>query len=142
VNTKFHRTRKRTAAGSEERERIFYPTQLIRILMSVMGTIAVVSGVAAFYPLPLDRIANPLANPAPGTGILWILKPVVLLEKLVLNPALTISLTVVFALLFVMVPMLDLSEQRSIKRRTLVAVPFLLWMLFLALSLFFSPGVK
>ena len=125
---------------SDQKEYPFYPNQFIRILMSIMGAIAVIAGLAALFPLPLNRIANPLAEPAPGTGMLWILKPAALLERLVLSPAWTVTLTAVFALLFVLLPILDPSEQRSIKRRVLVAIPFLLWMLFLALSLLFSPG--
>jgi quinol-cytochrome oxidoreductase complex cytochrome b subunit len=50
-------------------------------------------------------------------------------------------LIAVLAALFVLLPLLDRSGHSSIKRRTLVAVPFLLWMLFLALSLMISTGI-
>jgi len=49
---------------------------------------------------------------------------------------------VVLAVLFVLLPILDPSEHRSLKRRAVIAIPFLLWMFFLALSLIFSVGVE
>jgi hypothetical protein len=109
--------------------------------MAIMGAVAVIAILSALFPLPLDYIADPLAEPAAGTGALWILKPAILLGDILFRPGLTVVLIVIFASLFVLLPILDRSGQRSIKRRALVAVPFLLWMLFLAMSLLFSTGV-
>ena len=109
--------------------------------MAIMGTLAVIAVLSALIPLPLDQIADPLVEPDPGTRTLWILKPAVLLDNIAFSPGITVVLITIFAALFVLLPLLDRSGQRSIKRRILVAIPFLLWMIFLALSLLFSTGV-
>ena len=136
-----YKLRKKGSKRGEEREYPFYPNQLLRILMSIMGAVALVAIVAALFPLPLGQIADPLAEPDPGTGALWILKPALLLKALVLSPRLTILLIFSLAALFVLLPILDPSGHRSMRRRIIVAVPFILWMLFLALSLLFATGV-
>jgi len=110
--------------------------------MAAMGTIAAISIVSAIFPRALDRIADPLMGPDPGAKILWILKPAILLKKLVFMPNLTVVLISFLAALFVLLPVLDRSGQRSVKRRAIVAVPFLLWILFLVLSLIISTGVQ
>jgi hypothetical protein len=109
--------------------------------MAIMGAVAVIATLAALFPLPLDHIADPLAVSDTGTRTLWILKPAILLGDLVLRPSLTVVLIAIFAALFVLLPILDRTGQSSIKRRALVAVPFLLWMLFLAWSLLLATGV-
>ncbi len=139
--TRSYKVRKKGFKRGEQREYPFYPNQLFRILMSIMGAVAVVAIVAALFPLPLGQIADPLAEPDTGTGALWILKPALLLKTLVLSPRLTILLIFSLAALFVFLPILDPSGHRSIRRRIIVAVPFLLWMLFLAVSLLFAFGV-
>ena len=141
MTTKPHKGRKRNARRGQMKEYPFYPNHIIRVLMAVMGAVAVIAILSALFPLPLDYIADPLAEPVAGTGTLWILKPAILLGDILFRPGLTVVLIVIFASLFVLLPILDRSGQRSIKRRTLVAVPFLLWMLFLAMSLLFSTGV-
>jgi len=114
--------------------------------MTIMGAVAVIATLAALFPLPLDHIADPLTEIDPGTRSLWILKPAILLSNILSGitfwPGLTVVLIALLGTLFVLLPILDHSGQRSIKRRTLVAVPFLLWMLFLALSLILSTGVR
>jgi hypothetical protein len=109
--------------------------------MAIMGAVAVIATLAALFPLPLDHIADPLTVSDTGTRALWILKPAILLGDLVLRPGLTVILITIFATLFVLLPILDRTGQSSIKRRALVAVPFLLWMLFLAWSLLLATGV-
>jgi quinol-cytochrome oxidoreductase complex cytochrome b subunit len=140
VRIKPHKVRKKHARRGEAKEYPFYPNHLIRILIAVMGTVCVIATLAAIFPLPLDHIADPLAKPEAGIQALWILKPAILLGDLVFRPALTVVLVTIFAVLFVLLPTLDRSGQRSIKRRALVALPFLLWMLFLAWSLLLSTG--
>ena len=110
--------------------------------MALMATVAVIAAMSALFPLPLEDIADPLAETDPGTRILWILKPAILMGDIVSRPGLVIMLTAILAALFVLLPILDRSGQRSIKRRALVAVPFLLWILFLAWSLLLSTGVR
>lgn len=137
----FKNRRKHTRRG-EQKEYPFYPNHLLRILMAIMGTVAVIAAISALFPLPLDQIADPLGTPDPGTRTLWILKPAVLLGNIASSPSLTVVLITFFAALFVLLPVLDPSGQRFLKRRILVAMPFLLWMLFLAWSLLFSTGVS
>lgn len=137
-----YKFRKKHARRGKQKEYPFYPNHLLRILMAIMGAVAVIATVSALLPLPLDQIADPLAEFDPGTRTLWILKPAILLGDIVFRPDLTVVLIAILATLFVLLPILDRSGQRSIKRRTLVAVPFLLWMLFLAWSLLLSTGVR
>lgn len=141
MTTKPYKSRKRSARRGQLKEYPFYPYHIIRVLMAIMGAVAVIAILSALFPLPLDHIADPLAEPDAGTEALWILKPAILLGDILFRPGLTVVLIVIFASLFVLLPILDRSGQRSIKRRILVAVPFLLWMLFLAMSLLFSTGV-
>lgn len=108
--------------------------------MAVMGTVALVAALSALFPLALDQIADPLGHSDPEDKVLWILKPAILLGDLVLLPGVTVVLIAFLAVLFVLLPVLDRSGQRSLRRRILVAVPFLLWMLFLAFSLLLSTG--
>ena len=142
MTAKPYRTRRKQTRHGEQKEYPFYPNFIFRVLMVILGALAVITMLSALFPLPLDHIADPLAQPAPGTRALWILKPAILLSNILPGRS---SLTVVFiailAVLFVFLPLLDRSGHSSIKRRTLVAVPFLLWMLFLALSLMVSTGV-
>jgi hypothetical protein len=70
------------------------------------------------------------------------LKPAILLYNILPMAGLPVVLIALLAVLFVLLPVLDRSGQRFIKRRILVAVPFLLWMFFLALSLMLSIGVR
>ncbi len=142
MTTRPYTLRKRLARRGKERERPFYPYHFFRGLMAAMGTIAAISTVSAIFPRALDRIADPLMGPDPGAKILWILKPAILLGDIVFRPSLTVIFIAILATLFVLLPILDRSGQRSIKRRILVAVPFLLWMLFLAWSLLLSTGVR
>ena len=135
-----NRAGRRTVRHREQREHPFYPNHFLRILMAVMATIAFMAILAAVFPLPLDRIADPLAEPAPGTRALWIIKPAILLGRIMVKPGLTAVLIAALALLFVMLPVLDTSSHRSMTRRALVAVPFLAWMLFLILSTLLSSG--
>jgi len=141
VTTRSFKGRRKHARRGEQKEYPFYPNFVLRILMAFMGTLAVIAVLSALFPLPLDQIADPLAAPDPETRTLWILKPAVLLDNISLSPIITVVLITIFAALFVLLPLLDRSGQRSIKRRILVAIPFLLWMIFLALSLLFSTGV-
>lgn len=136
-----HKTRKKGARRGERKEYPFYPNHFLRILMVIMGSVAVVATLAAFFPLPLDRIADPLAMPDTQSEALWILKPAVLLGSVVPLPGLTVVLITLLACLFVLLPILDRSGKQSIKRRLAVAVPFLIWMAFLALSMLLSPGM-
>lgn len=136
-----YKGRKRQTRGSVRREYPFYPNQLLRILMVIMGTLAAVAVLSALFPLSLDLIADPFARPEAGTRALWILKPVILLGGMLKRPGLTIVLVTFLAALFVLLPALDRSGQRTLKRRLLMATPFLLWVLFLAVSLLFSVGV-
>ena len=108
--------------------------------MTIMGTVAVIAILAALFPLPLDHIADPLAASDAGGRALWILKPAILLADIVHFPGLTVVLITTLAVLFVLLPILDRSGKQSIKRRLAVAVPFLIWMSFLVLSLILSPG--
>lgn len=110
--------------------------------MVIMGAVAGVTTLAALFPLPLDHMADPLAQPDAGIRILWILKPAILLGSILTRPSLTVGLIAVLAVLFVLLPILDRSGHSSIKRRMLVAVPFLLWMVFLALAMLFPAGVQ
>jgi quinol-cytochrome oxidoreductase complex cytochrome b subunit len=146
MTTNSYRVRRKHARRGEQKEYPFYPNQLLRILMTIMGAVAVIATLAALFPLPLDHIADPLTEIDPGTRSLWILKPAILLSDILSGitfwPGLTMVLIALLGTLFVLLPILDHSGQRSIKRRTLVAVPFLLWMLFLALSLILSTGVR
>jgi quinol-cytochrome oxidoreductase complex cytochrome b subunit len=130
------------ARRGEQKEYPFYPNHLLRIFIVIMGAVAVIATLSGLFPLPLDHIADPLAPPDPGYKALWILKPAILLGDIAFTPGLTVVLITIFAALFVLLPILDRSGQRSLKRRVLVAVPFLLWMLFLACSLLFSIGVR
>jgi quinol-cytochrome oxidoreductase complex cytochrome b subunit len=141
VTTKSYKVRRKHTRRGEHKEYPFYPNHLLRILMSIMGALVVIATLSAMFPLALDYIADPLAEPDPGTRVLWLLKPAILLGDIVFTPGLTVVLIAFLATLFVLLPVLDRSGQRSIKRRTLVAVPFLLWMLFLAWSLLFSTGI-
>jgi len=142
VTTRPYKVRKKHARRGEQTEYPFYPKHFLRVLMAIMGAVAVIAILSALFPLPLDHMADPLAESDTGTRALWILKPAILLGDLVLRPSLTVVLIAIFATLFVLLPILDRSGQRSIKRRALVAVPFLLWMLFLAWSLLLSTGVR
>ena len=135
------KVRRKHARRGEHGAYPFYPNYLLRILMVIMGTIAVIAALSALFPLPLDHIADPLAVPDPGTRTLWILKPAMLLGSIAFSPGLTVVLITIFAALFVLLPLLDRSGQASIKHRVLIAIPFLLWMLFLALSLLLPAGV-
>ncbi len=137
-----YKIKKKHARRGEQKEYPFYPNHLLRVLMVIMGAVAVIATLSALLPLPLDQIADPLAEFDPETRTLWVLKPAILLNDIVLVPGLTVVIIAIFATLFVLLPILDRSGQRSIKRRTLVAVPFLLWMLFLAWSLLLSTGVR
>ena len=141
MTTRSYKIRKKHARRGEQKEYPFYPKHLLRVLMAIMGAVAVIATLAALFPLPLDHIADPLAVSDTGTRTLWILKPAILLGDLVLRPSLTVVLIAIFAALFVLLPILDRTGQSSIKRRALVAVPFLLWMLFLAWSLLLASGV-
>lgn len=142
MTSKTYKTRKKHARRSGQKEYPFYPNHLLRALMSILGAVAVIAIISAIFPLALDHIADPLAPPDQGTPALWILKPAILLNNIVPLPGLTVVLIAFLALLFVLLPILDRSGQRSVKRRTLVAIPFLLWMLFLALSLLLSTGAQ
>ena len=102
----------------------------------------VVATLAALFPLPLDRIADPLVQPDPAIRALWILKPAILLGSILVRPALTAGLIAFLAVLFVLLPILDRSGHSTLKRRAMVAIPFLLWMAFLGLSLLMSVGVS
>jgi len=141
VTNRSFKVRRKHARRGEQRAYPFYPNYLLRILMLIMGTMAVIAAFAALFPLPMDYIADPLAVPDPGTRTLWILKPAMLLVSIVSSSGLTVVLITIFAALFVLFPLLDRSGQASIKHRILVAIPFLLWMLFLALSLLLPAGV-
>ena len=141
MTTKPYKLRKKAARHEEGKEYPFYPNQFFRNLIAVMGAVAVVSILAALFPLPLDRLADPLAQPDAGIRVLWILKPVILLGRILIRPVLTVGLIAVLAALFVLLPILDRSGRSSLKRRV-VAVPFLLWMVFLALSLLTSIGAN
>ena len=142
MTSKLYKTRKRHTRRGGHKEYPFYPNHLLRALISILGAVAVIAILSAIFPLALDHIADPLAQPDPGTQALWILKPAILLNDIVHLPGLTIALIAFLAMLFVLLPVLDRSGQRSIKRRTLVAIPFLLWMFFLAWSLLVSTGVQ
>lgn len=109
--------------------------------MVIMGSMAVVAILAALFPLPLDHIADPLVQPDPTVRALWILKPAILLGGIFHLPGLTVVLITLLATLFVFLPILDRSGKQSIRRRLVVAVPFLIWMIFLTLSIFLSPGL-
>lgn len=141
MTTKPYKMRKKTVRRHEQREYPFYPHQLFRNLMAVMGAVAVVAVLAALFPLPMDRMADPLAQPDPGVGTLWILKPAILLAGILARPALAVGLIFILAVLFVLLPILDRSGHSSLKRRVLIAIPFLLWMVFLAVSLLIPTGV-
>ena len=141
MTVKSYKGRKRRTRRGQPREYPYYSNHILRVLMAIMGAVAVIALLSALFPLPLDYIADPLAGPQAGTRALWILKPAILLGDIIFRPGLTVVLITIFALLFVLLPILDRSGQRSIKRRILVALPFLLWMLFLAWSLLFSSGV-
>jgi quinol-cytochrome oxidoreductase complex cytochrome b subunit len=140
VTTRSFKGRRKRARRGEQKESPFYPNFVLRILMAIMATVAVIAILSALFPLPLDHIADPLAASDPGTRTLWILKPAVLLDNIAFSPGITVVLITIFAALFVILPLLDRSGQRSIKRRILVATPFLLWMLFLTFSLLFATG--
>ena len=142
MRTQPYKTRKKPGRHGEQKRYPFYPNHLLRIFMAIMGAVAVTATFSALFPLPLDHIADPLAHPAPGTRALWILKPAILLGDILTMPGLSVVLIALLAALFVLLPVLDRSGQSSIKHRILVAIPFLLWMLFLAVSLLLSPGVR
>ena len=142
MTTKPHKTRKKAARRHERKEYPFYPNQFFRNLMAVMGAVTVVATLAALFPLPLDRIADPLVQPDPAIRALWILKPAILLGSILVRPALTAGLIAFLAVLFVLLPILDRSGHSTLKRRAMVAIPFLLWMAFLGLSLLMSVGVS
>lgn len=142
MTTGSYKVRMKHTRRGEQKDYPFYPNHLLRILMVIMGVVVVIATMSALFPLPLDNIADPLAPPDPGYKTLWILKPAILLGDIVFRPGFTVVLIAIFAALFVLLPILDRSGQRSIKRRALVAVPFLLWMLFLAWSLLLSTGVR
>lgn len=135
-----HKARKKHARGSTQKEYPFYPNQLLRVLIVIMGTVAVVAMLSALFPPALHRIADPLTGPDAGTQVLWMLKPAILLGDLVARPGLTIVLIAFLAALFVFLPALD-RRPRTIKQQLLVATPFLLWILFLAISTLLSIGV-
>ena len=136
-----YKSRTRAGRRREGKKIPFYPNQVYRVLMAIMAAITVTSILAVVFPLPLDRIADPLTRAAPGTGTLWILKPAILLVGILRGPVLAVGFITLMAALFVLLPILDRSGHSSVKRRILVAVPFLLWMAFLALSLLLSTGV-
>jgi quinol-cytochrome oxidoreductase complex cytochrome b subunit len=135
-----YRARKKGARRGERKEYPFYPNHLLRILMMIMVSVAVITALAALFPLPLDRIADPLAITEAKSRTLWILNPAIVLGSLVHLRGLTAVIITLLAGMFVLLPILDRSGKQSIKRRLLVAVPFLIWMTFLALSIFLSPG--
>jgi len=137
-----YRSRRKHTRPVEQKEYPFYPNFLFRVLIVFLAALALTSLLSALFPLPLDPIADPLAQPAPGTRALWILKPAIMVNSVLPMPGLTIVLIVFLAALFVLLPLLDRSGHSSMKRRALVAVPFLLWMLFLAVSLLSSTGVR
>ena len=142
MTAKPYRARRKQARHSEQKEYPFYPNFFLRVLMAALGALAVITMLSALFPLPLDHMADPLAQPAPGTRALWILKPAILLSSILPGrSSLAMVLIAVLAALFVFLPLLDRSGHSSIRRRTLVAVPFLLWMLFLALSLMIPTGI-
>ena len=109
--------------------------------MVITGSVAVIAILAALFPLPLDHIADPLAQPDPAVRALWILKPAILLGGIVHLQGLTVVLITLLAALFVFLPILDRSGKQSVKLRLAVALPFLLWIFFLTLSMFLSPGL-
>lgn len=141
MTEKPYKIRKKHSRRGERKTYPLYPNHLLRVLMVIMGTVAAIAILSALFPLPLDRIADPLAQPDPESRALWLLKPAILLNDMMPFPGLTAVLIAVLAVLFVLLPILDRSGQRSIKRRILVGVPFILWMLFLAWSLLLSTGV-
>ncbi len=131
--------RKHTRRG-EGGHHPFYPNQVLRIVMAVMASVAAIALLAGFFPLPLDRIADPLGGPDPSSPPLWVLKPALLLDRILTFPGLTMSLITALMALFFLLPVLDPSSHRSPLVRVLVSAPILLWILFLAIALFLPGG--
>ena len=140
MTTHPHKGRKKGTRRGNRKEYPFFPNHILRGLMVIMGSVAVVAILAALFPLPLDHIADPLVQPEPTVRALWILKPAILLGRIVHLPGLTVVLITLLAALFVLLPILDRSGKQSVRRRLAVAIPFLIWMIFLTLSIFLSPG--
>lgn len=135
-----YKGRKKTGRHRGPDEYPFYPTHLIRGLMAILGAVFAVALTSALLPLPLDHIADPLAGPGAESGILWLLKPVAVLFRITSRPGLTVGLVTFLAVLFIILPVVDRSGKSSIRRRIMVAVPFLLWLLFLAWTILFTGG--
>lgn len=139
---KMFRGRRRLTTRERKPEYPFYPHHVIRNLMAVLGAIAILSALAGWYPAPLERIANPieLSPPESFSPPMWLLRPAWLLENILPVPGLSTIILAVALVLCLLIPVLDHSEGRRLKERLPVAIPFLLWLVYLFVSTWLIPG--
>ena len=138
------RTRRRWTVRERRgrREYPFYPHHVTRNAMAMAAAIAVLTALAAVYPVPLEQAADPLAAPTEGVPpeIFWALKPLVVIDLLAPFGALTPLILLAATAVLLALPLMDRSGETALRRRLPVAIPFALIMAYVAVSLWLFPG--
>lgn len=140
MTRKAYHTRKKRGWKGDGVEYPFYPNHILRGLIVVVTAVAVVAFLAAIFPPSLHRAADPLTGPDPGIQALWVLKPAIVLEKLFRSRVITSSAIALLFVLFLMLPVLDRTGQRPLRKRILLTVPFAALIAWLVLSTLLSLG--
>ena len=105
-----------------------------------MAFSALIMFLAALFPPSLNRAADPLSGPDPGIQALWVLKPALMLEKLFSSRVITSLTITLLCLAFILLPVLDRTGSQHIRKRLLLAIPFLILIAWLVFSSLFSIG--
>jgi quinol-cytochrome oxidoreductase complex cytochrome b subunit len=140
MTRKAYQIRKQRGRRKGEAEYPFYPNHLLRGLIVVTTAAAIVTFLASIFPPSLDRAADPLTGPDPGTQALWVVKPALVLENLFGSKTLTSSAITLIFVLFLLLPVLDRTGHRHLRKRLILAVPFVAIVAWLILSALLKMG--
>lgn len=118
----------------------FYPHHVIRNAMAVLGAIAALAALAGWFPAPMERVADTLSPvPPEPTAPMWLMRPVWLVDRILPSSTLTILVFAAAFLFCAFIPFIDRGQEDPSKRRFWVAVPFLLWMMFIFVATWLLP---
>lgn len=135
--------RRRVPVIRERREdHPFYPHHVIRNAMVVLGAIAVLAALAGWFPAPMERMADTLSPlpPESGAAPMWLMRPAWMVDQLLPASSLTVLFFMAAFLLCALIPFLDRGGERPLAKRLWVAVPFLIWMVFILVSTWLLPA--
>jgi quinol-cytochrome oxidoreductase complex cytochrome b subunit len=140
MTRKAYQIRKQRDRRKGEGDYPFFPNHILRGLIVVAAAAAIVTFLASLFPPSLHRAADPLTGPDPGTQALWVVKPAMALENLFGSRTVTSSAIALLFVGFLLLPVLDRTGHRQLRKRLILAVPFVLLIAWLVLSALWNMG--